>query len=252
MGAVLLGLVQGLTEFLPVSSSGHLLLLRTALQVASPGATLEVWLHGATLVSVLIALRRRLGEILRGLHHREASAVRILSMLGVGTLPAALFGFLLRHQLEVLFHPRVAAVGFILTSLLLFTAPRPTGGGRRLAQIRLADALLVGMMQAVALIPGLSRSASTMAAARWCGLSPETAAEFSFLLAIPVILGALVVTGVPGGQMALPTLIAALAAGTAGVLAVQWAMQGIVKPGWWKGFGVYTSLLAGLSWWLGR
>lgn len=252
MGAVLMGLVQGFTEFLPVSSSGHLLLLRTLLHVASPGATLEVWLHGATLASVLIALRRRLGSLLHGVLIREPSSVRIVLMVALGTLPAALAGVLLRHQVDVLFRPQVAAVGFLLTSLLLWTAPRPSTHGRRLDEIGTGDALLVGAVQALALIPGLSRSASTMAASRWCGLSPATAAEYSFLLAIPVILGALVVTGIPEAQSAPVTLIAALTAGTAGVLAVQWAMQGIVKPGWWKGFGVYTIMLAGLSWWLGR
>ena len=247
-----LGLIQGFSEFLPVSSSGHLMLARALLGVGTPGAVLEVWLHGATLLAVVVALRARLGGIVKGLVAGDGEAIRICLLVGVGTLPAALAGWLLHGAMDALFRPSVAAVGFLLTSLLLLTAPRSDRGARRLAQLRLWDALLVGAMQALALLPGLSRSASTMAAARWCGLTAEAAAELSFLLAIPVTAGALMITGLPARSVAGSVLLAALAAGTSGVLAVQWAMRGIGKPRWWTGFGVYTFLLAGLAWWIGR
>ena len=253
MGAALLGQVQGLTEFLPVSSSGHLVLVRALLHWQSSGASLEVWLHAATLVSVLVALRFQMAALFRGLWRRERSSMRLLLAIIVGTLPAATAGFFLRPFVPGLFQLPVAAVGFLLTSLLLFTAPGGSrDGGRELADLTALDALIIGGMQACALLPGLSRSASTMAAARWCGLSPRAAAEFSFLLAMPVIAGAFVLTGVPAPPMATAVLIGALTAGTAGVLAVQWAMRGIVKPQWWRGFGIYTLVMAILAWGIGR
>ncbi len=254
MGQLLvLGLVQGLAEFLPVSSSGHLLLLRTLWRSGSGGPTVEVLLHGATLVSILAAMRPTLAVWMRALRRGDPAARRLVVAVAVATVPAGAVGLLGGEALGTwLFRPAVAAVGFLATAALLGTAPNPTVGGRPLADVRWADALLIGAMQALALCPGLSRSAATMTAGRWCGLEAGAAAEFSFLLALPVTAGAVAVSLPDAGRFGIGLGFAALVAGIAGTLAVKWALRGIRTSRWWKGFAAYTLGLALLAGWVSR
>jgi undecaprenyl-diphosphatase len=250
---LLLGLVQGLAEFLPVSSSGHLLLLRTLWGQGSAGPTVEVLLHGATLVSVLVALWPTLAAGSRALRRGDPAARRLLAALAVGTVPAGVLGALGGEALGLwLFRPEVAAVGFLATAGLLATAPDPTAGGRSLAEVGWGDALLIGAMQALALCPGLSRSAATMTAGRWCGLEAAAAAEFSFLLALPVTAGAVAVSLPEVGRFGAGLALAAVVASTAGILAVKWALRGIQTRRWWKGFAAYTLGLALVAGWVSR
>ena len=250
---VVLGLIQGLAEFLPVSSSGHLLLVRQLWHWGPEGPSLEVLLHGATLISVLVAMRRRVMSLGRRWWAGEPLARRLVWAVVVATVPAAVVGAAGGHALAAwLFRPPVAAAGFLGTTALLATAPAPKRGRRALDDVRLADALLVGLAQAAALCPGLSRSGATMAAARWCGLLPEAAAELSFLMAIPITAGVVAVS-LPAVTAFGPGLaLAAIAASTAGVMAVQWALRGIRTQRWWRGFAGYTLLMAVLAASVGR
>lgn len=199
--AVLLGMVQGLTEFLPVSSSGHLVIIQDLLGVELPGLSFELAVHGGTLAAVLAAFSDRVWRLLRGTaavvfarswdpDHREAT--RWAAAVVLGTMPAAVAGLSLRQLWEGWFQsPEVAGVGLVLTGFILHFTGRlelRAGPGRTLGPGR---ALVIGLVQAASLTPGVSRSGSTIAAGLGVGLGRRAAAEFSFLLSIPAVGGAL-------------------------------------------------------------
>jgi undecaprenyl-diphosphatase len=187
---ILLGLVQGLTEFLPVSSSGHLALTRslTAMQMTDQTFVfLAVVLHVATLCSVLVVYGRRLWQIVVGTLRGDATARRYALLLIVGTIPGALLGALFHERFEQAFGSlRFIGVAFIVTGLILWSTRWARAGA---APLTVGGALQIGLAQAVAILPGISRSGSTVAAALWRGLPPVEAAEFSFLLAVIIIAG---------------------------------------------------------------
>lgn len=197
---LLLAVVQGLTEFLPISSSGHLVLVEQALSVdgaggqAGAGLLLPIALHLGTLVAVLIVYRRDVLQILRDLVRGQP---REALLVVLGTLPAGVVGVAFKDYFGELFASgRSAALGLLVTAALLVVADRArrraqaAGGGRR--ALRWTDALAIGCVQAVAIFPGISRSGSTIAVGMLRGLEPLQAARFSFLLSIPAILGAAV------------------------------------------------------------
>ena len=187
-----LAVVQGLTEFLPVSSSGHLVLFGEALGLEDPGLLLPIALHLGTLLAVLIVYRKDVfkitADLLKG-RPREALLVIL------GTLPAGVVGVLFQDFFRDQFGSgRSAAMGLLATAALLLTADRArrsnlkAGVGR--TELNWLDALLIGTAQAVAILPGISRSGSTIAVGLLRGIEPLHAARFSFLLSIPAILGA--------------------------------------------------------------
>ena len=190
---LVLGLVQGLTEFLPVSSSGHLVLVEALTGVKLPGVFVEVSLHVATLGSVLAVYGGRLWGVARGIVQGRREDVRYALLLAVATIPAGIIGVLLHHQIEERFHSLTSVgVAFVVTGLVLWST-RWRVEDR--TEPSLAGAVSIGAAQAVAILPGISRSGSTVSAALWAGLDPARAAEFSFLLAIPVIAGAALLEG---------------------------------------------------------
>ncbi len=190
---IVLGLVQGLTEFLPISSSGHLVLVEALTGVHFTDVTVEVSLHVATLGSVLVVYGRRLWEIASGALRGDGPSVRYAGLLVVATIPAGVVGVLFHRQIEEQFHSLIwLAAQFVVTGFILWwtRGPRgdrvfPTVGG----------AAGIGAAQAFAILPAISRSGATVAAALWGGLTPAAAAEFSFLLAVPVIAGAALLEG---------------------------------------------------------
>ncbi len=189
--AVLLGVVQGATEFLPISSSGHLVLGQALLDLRPPGILLEVTLHAATMLAVIVYFRKRLGwMILNALRKGEdgGQARRYILWLLIGTLPAGLAGVLLREPIGGLFDsPAVALYGLLVTGCILLSSRWSRERGVR-ADGR--SAILVGLAQALAIIPGISRSGATIAAGMFSGVERRAAAEFSFLLSVPAIGGA--------------------------------------------------------------
>ncbi len=190
---ILLGLVQGLTEFLPVSSSGHLAVVEALTGVRTPGVFVEVALHVATLGSVLVLYGRRLWDVALGVVRGRAEDLRYAGVLVLATIPAGAIGVLFHARVEAAFKT-LAFVGaaFVATGFILWST-RGKGGAGVAPSGR--QSLLVGVAQAVAIFPGISRSGSTLSAALWCGLGPAAAAEFSFLLAVPTIAGAALLEG---------------------------------------------------------
>ena len=194
--AVLLGLIQGLTEFLPVSSSGHLAVAQYFLPgFSQPGLLFDIVLHLGTLLAVFIYFRREILFMLRALGPGNEGTPwrRLWILLFVGTLPAVvaalLFGDLIEKSFSALW---VVGVGWIVTGVLLLSTARLTMSERSLEALKLTDALAVGLFQGAALLPGISRSGSTIVGALLRGLSHDAAARFSFLLSIPAIAGAAV------------------------------------------------------------
>lgn len=187
--AMLLGLIQGLTEFLPVSSSGHLVIFQELLKINQPGVTLEVLLHFGTLLSVIWVFGR---DFLALLSFRRNSEERnFLLMLIAGVAVTGVIGLLFSDYLTELFKSTLL-VGFmlLLTGAVLKLITILPVGTKDKNNITFKDALSIGLLQAVAIIPGISRSGSTIAAALWRGLDRQTAVRYSFMLSAPIILGA--------------------------------------------------------------
>ncbi len=242
---ILLAVVQGLTEFLPVSSSGHLVLLQHWTRVFDGDVFLDVILHVGTLLAVVVVYRREI----RRLVAFDAPAVQYLAAMVVGTLPAVGVGLLFKEPIESLFsNPRAAAVALVVTGLILFSTRRTDNkvhnlpGGWHPVAPPLHKALLIGCAQALAIVPGISRSGSTIAASLWLGLARDEAARFSFLLAVPAIAGALVLH-VIGGEVdsqagGLALFLGAVVAFLVGLVAIRLTALLVVQKHFWK-FGFY-------------
>lgn len=233
--AILLGLVQGLTEFFPVSSSGHLVLAEDLLEVDRPGVSFEVLVHLATLVSIVILYRHRLLDLARGARRAEPGALRYIGLLALGSVPAAVAGTTLLGPISATFEiPELAALNIMITGFVVYGIRWLVVRGER-GDPGWLGALAVGTAQAAALLPGISRSGMTVATALGARTRPERAAEFSFLLSIPAILGAsalqlpdLATTGVQTGalELAAAAVMAFFAGLTAIFLFVRWLRGG--------------------------
>ncbi len=193
--ALLLGLVQGVTEFLPISSSGHLRLMAAAFGIEDPQTLFDVCVHGGTLGAVLAVYRGEVATMLKGLTTPkwENPGFRLIILLIVGTIPAAVVGILFGDWFEAEL-ATVSAVGsFLMINGAILMGSRNRGKtGRSLNQLTIKDAIVIGLAQSVALFRGISRSGTTITAALLTGVNRETAASFSFLLAIPAISGAVI------------------------------------------------------------
>lgn len=246
--ALVLGVVQGLTEFMPVSSSAHLIIVPWVLGWRDPGLAFNVALHLGTLLAVLTYFWRDWLDILSGFFASlaERSVGRTLSrrlpwLIIVGCIPGAVVGAIGDQFIESLFHsPNEAhrasamlAIAALLAMLgaLLWLAERLARHQRTLSQIRFGDAIVIGLAQALALLPGVSRSGSTITAGLALGLRREAAARFSFLLATPIIAGAglkeaydVLQAGFPAAER-LPFLVGFLAAAVVGYLCIAFLLR---------------------------
>jgi undecaprenyl-diphosphatase len=190
--AVLLGIVQGITEFLPISSDGHLVIAQTLLGGSQQGLLFVIGVHVGSLLALLVFYRARVLELTRGVLGRDAGAFRYVAKLALATLPAVFVGLFLKDAVEATFTaPWVAGAGLLATGAFLVTtrATQQRAHGR---EPGFAQALAIGCAQALAILPGVSRSGSTIAVALAFGVAPLAAAEFSFLLGIIAITGAAV------------------------------------------------------------
>ncbi len=253
----LLGTVQGLTEFLPVSSSGHLLLLERVLGFTIGGSAtfLNVMLHLGTLIAVVIVFRRDLFSLFK-------RPLRPLFLLGFATLPAALTGLFLGDAIDALFAGEggllLLALCFGVTAILLTACEYVARHRKKRAPFGAKSALSMGFMQAVAVLPGLSRSGSTIAMGVLTGASVEEASRFSFLMSVPIILGSVVVSGwkllgAPvagmGAAEAVGLLVGIVSAAVSGLFAIK-AMLRIVRRASYRGFALYLFVLALFTLWL--
>ncbi len=191
-----MGVVEGLTEFLPVSSTGHLILAGQLLDFTGEKAKLfEVVIQTGAIIAILTLYAQKLGSTLRGLGS-DATAQRFVGNVALGFFPAALVGFLFADFIKgVLFSPLVVAFGFIAGGVVILWAEHGGRADRRarvhsVDELRWTDALKVGLVQCLALVPGTSRSGATIIGGMLLGLSRKASTEFSFFLAIPMIFGA--------------------------------------------------------------
>lgn len=189
LAALVLALVQGLTEFLPVSSSGHLALAGMLMKLPEGDITFEIIVHLGTLAAVFAVYRKDLVDLVAGVVKRRREDISLALLLVLGSIPAAVAGFLLSDRLEKVFDmPLVVSAMLLVTGTVLFMTRSARPGHRETPTVR--GSLFIGMAQAFALLPGISRSGFTIAAGLFSGIRRERAARFSFLLSIPAILGA--------------------------------------------------------------
>jgi undecaprenyl-diphosphatase len=244
---MVLGAVQGLTEFLPVSSSGHLVVAEAVIGLATPGVLVEVALHVATLLAVAVVYRRRLWELLHGIGAGDSRALRYVGLLFLASVPAGIVGFLFKDLFERAFDSLlVVGLDFAVTGCILWSTRFVAGGAREAPSTLAAGG--IGLAQAVAILPGISRSGTTVAAGLWLGLDPVRAAEFSFLMAMPAIAGAgmLEVANLPVELGALgegPLLLSFLTALVTGVLAIR-LLVALLRRGAFHQFAPYCWGLA--------
>lgn len=253
--AFILGLIQGLTEFLPVSSSGHLVVLQALFSAEQQGILIEVVVHVATLVSVLIFYRRRVGALIGGAIKGDAGALTYGLKLGVATLPAILLVLVAGDFLDALFESTaMAGIGFLITGGILWSTRKTLPSAQR-HEIGWRTALWIGCAQALAILPGVSRSGATVAAALALGVAPLAAAEFSFLMSVIAISGAAIralpeLASAPSGVIA-PLAIAAASALVIGVAAI-WIFVRLLQTRGFHYFAYYTwalgfAVLVGLA-----
>ncbi len=195
--SILLGLTQGLAEFLPVSSSGHLVFFQSLFGLKEPPIFFDVMLHLATLLAIILFFRRDIWKIIQGVgstfkkNQSDFSQVKLLSLIILATLPTGLMGFFLKDWFESFFSAPRQVGGFLfLTGLVLFFTRFIRKEGKPLDQMKWSDALLIGIAQGIAILPGISRSGATISTSLFLGLNRELSGRFSFLLSIPAILGA--------------------------------------------------------------
>ncbi|MCB8945553.1 MAG: undecaprenyl-diphosphatase UppP [Ardenticatenaceae bacterium] len=196
--AIILGIIQGATEFLPISSSGHSVLVPAVFGLSQPTLGMSVVAHLGTLLAVVIYFHRDLWQIIRmtlkSLQERQPMAYsesRLAWYIVVGSVPAAAVGLLFEDWLADIFtHPQWAAVFLMGTAVILVIGERLLSGRKQLADMTWLDAIIIGLFQALALLPGISRSGSTIMAGLTRGLNRELAARYSFLMSVPVIFGA--------------------------------------------------------------
>ena len=190
--AIILGIIQGLTEFLPVSSSGHLELAKAIFgdkMVAHDSLTFTVVLHFATALSTIVIFRKDIWQILKGLFQfKWNEETRFSLKIIISMIPAVIIGLLYEKELEAFFGGKVLFVGFMLliTAVLLFFADRAKNTNKK---VGFGDALIIGLSQAVAMLPGISRSGATISTSVLLGNDRTKAARFSFLMVVPLILG---------------------------------------------------------------
>ncbi len=253
-------LVQGITEFLPVSSSGHLILVRAVFGWADPGLDFDIAVHVGTLAAVLIYLRRDVGRLVAGafdlMRGRSNADTRLLIHAAIATLPIVIVGYLAKDFVAgaARMVGLVAATTFAF-GVLLYVADRLGASGRTAAGLTPAHALAIGMAQILALLPGTSRSGITMTMARALGYGRVEAARFSFLISIPTIAGAGLLATLdmaargefqPGLDAALAALIAFAAAWAAMQALMHWVERHSFTP-----FVLYRLALGGaLAVWL--
>jgi undecaprenyl-diphosphatase len=249
--AIILGIVQGLTEFLPVSSSGHLELAKFILSdqsIAEQSMLMTVMLHGATALATIVVFRDDIARILKGLFAFKSNDEFTFSLkIILSMVPAAAIGLIFEAEIEQLFSRNLLLVGLMLivTAILLFFADRAKRTGKAVSYV---DALIIGISQAIAILPGISRSGATISTSVLLGNDREEAARFSFLMVVPLILGKMAKDILSGeiiytNAYLIPLGVGFIAAFITGLLACIW-MIALVKHSKLTYFSVYCLLVA--------
>ncbi len=255
LSAAILGLLQGLTEFLPVSSSGHLVLFQQFLSVSGDEVLFDLVLHLGTLLPVLFFYRKEVKTLITDPISGEGQfiqrpGVQMLGLLILATIPTAIIGLALEDYFEALFsRPAALAITFTITGVLLFSTRYFGDGGHGIAKMKPWQAIVLGVAQGAAITPGISRSGTTIAVALFLGLKREDAARFSFLMSVPAILGAVVLKLVKLDEASAGSLdptsltVGFLVALVSGYFALV-LLVGLVKRGGLPYFALYCWLAA--------
>jgi undecaprenyl-diphosphatase len=237
--AITLGILQGLSEFLPISSSAHLTLAPWLLGWEDPGLAFDVALHLGTLIAVLwyfrmewLALVKAAFGILTSGRIETPEKRRVIYLI-VATIPGAIGGFLLQSRAETAFRdPQLIAIALIVMGIVLWLADKLVDQNRVLGEMRWLDALLIGLSQVIALIPGVSRSGTTISTARGLRFDRESAAEFSFLMSMPIIAAAVIMEGpkaLQEGGLTNELMSGVVASAISGWLAISILMRFVSK-----------------------
>jgi len=256
--AIILGIIQGLTEFLPVSSSGHIILGSAVLNTEIEEDVLfAVIVHSATALSTIVIFWKEIVTIIKGLFGK-AHDQRIFSLkIIVSMIPAALVGILLDKQIEAIFGEYIWLVGIclIVTGIILFMADKAKNTNKK---VGFSDAVLIGLAQAIAILPGISRSGATISTAVLLKIDREKAARFSFLMVLPLIFAKMGMDIMDGelaanSDMAVPLLAAFISAFIVGVMACK-AMIILVKKSQLSYFSIYCFIVGTIAistiWWM--
>lgn len=239
------GLIQGLTEFLPISSSGHLVLVPALLGQDPPDLATSAMLHLGTLLAVLVYYRREVGEMITFTEKGR----RLLMLILIGTIPAAFLGLTLETQFDWLNErPSAVAIALFFVGVVMFATRWLSRGARTVEDATIKDTVILGLGQAVALIPGVSRSGSTITTGLLQGFTPAEAARYSFLLGIPAIAGAGLLKGKDlidsGAGISGDILVGVVVAAISGYAAIAFLLRLIGRTGLVP-FGVYC-MIAGV------
>jgi len=258
--AIILGVVQGLSEFLPISSSGHLVLISKILNFNQQGIAFEVFVHFGTLLAVLVVFRKDIWELIKaipGIPAFLSNGMKVSSSeheypalfvyLFLGTIPAAILGVLFEEQVEKYFDNVLFVLLALMVTSIIMWSSRYTR--EKLSFMNGNHSILIGIAQALAIVPGISRSGSTIVTGLWLGIRRELVAKYSFLLSVPVILGATVLKlksliEVPPQSSELINIIGGtIAAALSGYLAIIWLLD-IIQKQKLEWFGIYTAAVS--------
>ncbi|MDD4189101.1 MAG: undecaprenyl-diphosphate phosphatase [Eubacteriales bacterium] len=245
--AIILGIVQGFTEFLPVSSSGHLVMLQMLFGIEEGALVFDIALHLATLIPVIIIFRKDILAIIR------KPFSKMTALLAAALVPTGIIALLFSDFIEETFQSgKFLGIAFVITGLVLWFADKAKNKKKDEKTATFKDAAFIGTAQAIAILPALSRSGLTISAALATGMSRDFALKFSFLLSIPTILGAaakggydMLKTNQPVSLELLPTIIAVIAASVCGYLAIRF-MKRILEKGSLRVFSYYVFSLGAL------
>ena len=253
INAIILGIIQGLTEFLPVSSSGHLEIAKAILgenKVGEESLLMTVVLHFATALSTIIIFRKDILEILSGLlQFKNNDSFWFSLKIVLSMIPATFVGVFFNDEIEALFGGALTLVGSMLlvTGLLLFLADKAKASAKK---VGIKHAILIGISQAIAILPGISRSGATISTAVLLGIDKEKAARFSFLMVVPLIFGKMAKDILSGDiqyetTTFIPLLVGFIFAFLTGMFACKWMIK-LVKSSQLKYFAYYCFAIGGI------
>ena len=246
---VILALVQGITEFLPISSSGHLSILKTFLDINSDGALIEVVLHAGTLMSILLFYRKRLSKIFKKILNKDEESLRFFSFVIVAIIPIGIIGFIFGDSIEYLFNnTKLVCLFLIITGIFLIFS---NFWRSKTSSFNIRKSFLIGLAQMFAILPGMSRSGLTIGMGNIIGIDAKKSAEFSFIIAIPVLTGVIVKYFLNLDWDSISISINYLFLGLiisfiTGLLSLRWLISLLEKGKFWY-FGLYCIFIGLIS-----
>ena len=246
---VILALVQGITEFLPISSSGHLSILKTFLDINSDGALIEVVLHAGTLISILLFYRKRLSKIFKRILNKDEESLRFFSCVIIAIIPIGVIGFIFGDSIEYLFNnTKLVCLFLIITGIFLIFS---NFWRSKISNFNTRKSFLIGLAQMFAILPGMSRSGLTIGMGNIIGIDAKKSAEFSFIIAIPVLTGVIVKyflnlewdsISISINYLFLGLIISFIT----GLLSLRWLISLLEKGKFWY-FGLYCIFIGLIS-----